>query len=519
VLIANQSNGLHRSIYEPVWSAAASRRFVLARSAARRTLNIARSARWKSGARPPHSKELVMSAFNVWTWEGTIGRGRYLGSVFVLAALQHNLGRVLAVVYGYRWDLFNYVALDDFWIYPPHVDAVTWSQDPNFGILLLLLALPFIWAGVMLTLRRLRDVDWPVWLIVLYFLPLLNVIFFFILVVVPSTQDVDRRSHLSAQISRLIPESRFGSAVLGIVLTAALAAVDAALGASELGNYGWAVFVGIPFFLGLNSTLIYGFHRPRSIGGCLLVAVLSNLFVGLALFGFAVEGIICLVMAIPIAVTVGFFGGLVGYAIQRRASFGATTLRVASLSFVLMPALIVAEYALGQPAPLHEVKTSIIVKSDPETVWKHVVTFSQLPPPNEAMFKTGIAYPIRADMHGEGAGAVRYCVFSTGAFVEPITVWDEPRLLRFDVSDQPPTMEEWSFWSNVHPPHLKNYLLVQEGQFELRPLPDGTTLLEGTTWYRNRFWPSAYWHLWSDRIINTIHLRVLQHIKTLAEND
>jgi uncharacterized membrane protein YhaH (DUF805 family) len=460
-----------------------------------------------------------MSVFDVWTSQGTIGRGRYLGSILVLAAIQHNLNRVSGIVYGYRWGLFTYAVEEDFRFFPaPGGNALKWHGDPYFGILLILLALPFMWAGMMLTLRRLRDVDWPLWLVILYFLPFLNIIFFLILVVVPSTQYVDRRSHLSARVSSLIPESEFGSAVLGVVFTAMLAALDATLGASGLGNYGWAVFVGIPFLLGLNSTLIYGLHRPRSVGRCLLVAMLSNLLVGLALFGFAVEGIICLAMAVPIAVTVGLFGGLVGYAIQRRVSVKATTLRVASMSFLLMPGLILAEYALGQPAPLHEVKTSIIVKSDPETVWKHVLTFSQLPPPTEAIFKTGIAYPIRADMYGVGVGAVRHCEFSTGAFVEPITAWDEPRLLRFDVSDQPPTMEEWSPWSNVRPPHLKNYLVVQQGQFELKPLPDGTTLLEGTTWYRNKFWPAPYWYLWSDHIINGIHKRVLLHIKTLAES-
>jgi hypothetical protein len=133
------------------------------------------------------------------------------------------------------------------------------------------------------------------------------------------------------------------------------------------------------------------------------------------------------------------------------------------------------------------------------------------------MFKTGLAYPIRAEISGEGVGAVRHCVFSTGEFVEPITVWDEPRLLRFDVTAQPRAMEELSLYNDLRPPHLENYLISQQGQFELKTLPDGTTLLEGTTWYQNRFWPAPYWHVWSDYIIHRIHERVLLHIKSLAE--
>jgi hypothetical protein len=176
------------------------------------------------------------------------------------------------------------------------------------------------------------------------------------------------------------------------------------------------------------------------------------------------------------------------------------------------------EYGIGETPPLYKVTTSVVIKSDPETVWTHVVTFSQLPPPTEAIFKTGIAYPIRAEMHGRGPGAVRHCIFSTGPFVEPITAWDEPRLLQFDVGEQPRAMEELSLYNDLRPPHLENYFIARKGQFELKSLADGTTLLEGTTWYQNRFWPAPYWHLWSDAIIDSIHNRVLLHIKSLAEN-
>jgi hypothetical protein len=67
------------------------------------------------------------------------------------------------------------------------------------------------------------------------------------------------------------------------------------------------------------------------------------------------------------------------------------------------------------------------------------------------------------------------------------------------------------------PPHLDHYLQSRQGEFLLERLPDGRTKLIGTTWYSNRMWPAAYWHLWSDYIIHRIHGRVLDHIKTLAE--
>ena len=448
-----------------------------------------------------------------WSWEGTIDRRTYLTTGLILFVLKHNLDRILAAYAGYRWSPISY------WVFmAPDGIATLSTGDAIFYVLLLVFAIPFMWIGTVLTLRRLRDAGLPLWLVMLFYVPFINVIFLVVLAAIPSRLPGDEVSKLGSRFGRFIPQSEFGSAALGIALTTLLAVIEIVISTSGLGNYGWGLFVGIPFFLGLNSTMIYGYHYPRSIGKCLVVSLLSVGLVGLALLGFAIEGIICLAMALPLAIPLALFGGLIGYAPQKR-TYTYSTLRVASVVCLLVPGLIFIEHALGETPPLYAVKTSVVIKSDLPTVWTHVVTFSQLPPPTEAMFKTGIAYPIRAEMHGHGVGAERHCVFSTGAFVEPITVWDEPRLLAFGVSGQPPAMEEWSIYRNIHPPHLDNYFVAKRGQFELQPLPDGTTLLEGTTWYQNRYWPAPYWHLWSDHVIETIHNRVLLHIKTLAENE
>ena len=213
--------------------------------------------------------------FDVWNWHGTISRGRYLATGLVLLAVKYNIDRLVAGSYGYRWRIFNYWEFD-----APLADIkeIT-SRDANLYTVLLLVALPFIWIGTVLTLRRLRDAGWPLWLVILFFLPFLNLIFFIILAVIPSSHSTNERPQFTSLIGRLIPDSEFGSATLGILATALLAALATVLSAEGLGSYGWGLFVGIPFFLGLNSTLIYGFHQPRSLGKCLLVAMLSTALV------------------------------------------------------------------------------------------------------------------------------------------------------------------------------------------------------------------------------------------------
>ena len=155
----------------------------------------------------------------------------------------------------------------------------------------------------------------------------------------------------------------------------------------------------------------------------------------------------------------------------------------------------------------------------PEQVWKHMVSFSRIPEPQEWFFRAGLAYPKRARIEGSGPGAIRYCEFSPGPFVEPIKVWDEPRLLRFRVTQNPAPMHEWSPYAQLLPKHLHGYLSSKQGQFRLTELPNHRTLLAGTTWYQHGLWPGEYWRWWSDAIIHRIHLRVLKHVRMLAEQD
>ena len=458
---------------------------------------------------------MAFTPSDLWRWQGTVGRTKYLALGATLFALKHLIDRVVAsTIFNRPWSLFNY------WVF---ADTGQIDETPQarlrFYATLLAIALPFIWAGVVLTLRRLRDAGLPSWLVVLFFVPFLNLLFFLLLSVLPSSARV-RAGGGAAFFDRLIPRGAFGSAVLGIVITAAPVVALTLLSVEGLRNYGWGLFVGLPFALGLSSVLVYGYHAPRPLGKCLLVALLSVALVSAVLIGVAIEGLVCVVMAAPLGAAVALIGGLVGYAIQHQRAQPArqdNAVRAYLEPLAALPAMMLLEKSVQLAPPLRAVETSIEVNAPPAQVWTHLVAFNELPPPQEKIFHTGIAYPLRAEIAGRGVGAVRHCVFTTGAFVEPIEVWDEPHLLRFTVTAQPPVMDELSPYPHLHPPHLDNYLQSRRGQFLLEPLPGGRTRLTGTTWYQNSFWPGAYWHVWSDYIIHRIHGRVLAHIKHEAE--
>jgi hypothetical protein len=283
------------------------------------------------------------------------------------------------------------------------------------------------------------------------------------------------------------------------------------------GDYGWTVFVFLPFLIGFLPSYLASKRLDLSRKQCYSLSFTTLLFSVLLLLVCAIEGTICIVMALPILLLIIWLSAYVGYIINNRKSkfsraHATIILAFYSLSFLSF------DY-INEPDDLIPVQTQIVVNAPIEKVWNNVITFDTIPEPKEFMFKTGIAYPQNATIKGTGVGAIRYCNFTTGSFVEPITTWNEPNLLQFTVASQPAAMKEWNPFWYIHPPHLNGYFQSYKGQFKLKRTGNNVTLLEGTTWYKVDIYPQFYWKIWANAIIHKVHNRVLEHIKTESEKD
>lgn len=470
----------------------------------------------KGNKRGSFSKDEKISLGYLFLWDGTVDRGPYLAVGLIGFALKYNMDRLIAYFgFGKAWSVFNYFAPQ-----PGGLGRLYSGLDTQMFLVFLTAALPFIWVGVVLTLRRLRSAGLPLPLVALFFAPVVNLLFFLLLAAIPAQENHEEKAGkpggaLGSWLDRWIPQSLLGSAIAAALVASLLGGAVVWVTIGFFKTYGWTVFVAVPFGMGLFAALLHGYHQPRSLFQSLGVAAFSAILLGVLLLAAAFEGIFCLFMAMPLGLVLAMIGGVIGYVIQRRPGPRPSTAFLAVLLF--FPLIMGMETASPLEAPVFEVITSVDIQAPPERVWKNVVAFTEIPPPQELLFRIGLAYPIRAQIQGKGPGAVRHCVFSTGPFVEPIQVWDEPRLLKFSVTENPAPMEEWTPYHDIHPPHLHNFLVSNGGQFRLIPLPGGGTRLEGTTWYLHHMWPAAYWQLWSDAIIHKIHLRVLNHIKKETE--
>lgn len=281
------------------------------------------------------------------------------------------------------------------------------------------------------------------------------------------------------------------------------------------GDYAFGLFIWLPWVMGVMSTLIFAYKNEVTRKTCRDISFASMGIYCIGLLFFAFEGIICMIMALPLGLLFNWLGYITGYEILNR-NVKSTTNTLGAL-VISVPLLMGIEHiSSDKEYTANPITTSIEINAPIETVWKNVIVFPQLDEPTEFLFNAGIAYPINAKIEGHGVGAVRYCNFSTGSFVEPITKWEEPTLLAFDVVDQPEPMKELSPY-DIQPNHLHGYFVSKKGQFKLTKLSSGKTLLEGTTWYYNKIKPVIYWDIWSDFIIHKIHERVLKHIKKVSE--
>jgi uncharacterized membrane protein YhaH (DUF805 family) len=464
--------------------------------------------------------EAAMRVRELFRWEGTVGRSTYVLAGLIALAVKHNLDRLIASAYGLRWNIWSsWLPLEGF--LPPTALS---ANHKAFLLVLFLAAIPFIWFGLVLTVRRLRDAGQATWLAVFFFAPVLNLMFFFVLCLLPENHDPPPPPHprdAGRPPARFWPTTKMGSALIGVLLATLFGLAGTWVGVSWLGNYGLSLFLALPFAMGYLTVWAYSRRSYTRASDVLTLVSLSVLLCGLAILGVAIEGLVCLLMAAPIAWVLALFGGFLAMKIHNLAWQGRTVSAILPVVLVSVPLLMGTEHVSPPPVARYQVHTAIAIAASPEVVWSHLIRFPPLEPPKEWPFRyAGIAYPIEAHLTGDGLTADRECRFSTGSFKEPILAWETGRHFAFSVSDEPVLMTETSPYGQIRVRHLDDRDFQPErADFVLTPLPNGGTRLEGTTTYINRMWPGAYWHVWTDTIVHSIHNRVFEHIKRLSETD
>jgi uncharacterized membrane protein YhaH (DUF805 family) len=287
-----------------------------------------------------------------------------------------------------------------------------------------------------------------------------------------------------------------------------------ALGTLAFGSYGYGVFVVSPFIIGLvtgvmaNRKVDMGSrHTSRLVTSALALG-------GGALMLVAIEGFICILMAAPLALGMGWLGGHVGRAIAIQSYHPAQNTLA---SFAVLPLVLLGETLLA-PSASFQSENAIAIAAPPAAVWESLVDMGEISGPLPLPFRLGLAHPLRGRVIGEGVGAVRLGVFSTGTALECITEWEPGRKLAFSVLRDVPAMRELSPYEHVHAPHLIGYFFTADTRFELLPAENGGTTLVLRSTHTLRLEPVLYWLPLARMVVDQNNTRVLAHIKRRAES-
>jgi hypothetical protein len=259
-------------------------------------------------------------------------------------------------------------------------------------------------------------------------------------------------------------------------------------------------FILLPLIVGLVAAWFWR-HLNRSLAITFLDALWVSLM-GVAAAAIVLrEGVVCLVIAFPALYTLILTGLLIGRIWFRRSY---TRLQ---LTVVPLLALLTVTDAFVSSDQQAIVTDEILIQASPDKIWPHVLAFPEIPDrPDYWIFQLGLPYPTQTTNGGNFVGADRQCMFSDGIVIRERVAEFVPReKLTFDIVEQP-----------THP-EAYGHITLHRGQFVLRDNGNGTTTLIGSSWYTLHVHPSWYFDFWTRDMTRAVHLRVMNHVRRLAE--
>jgi hypothetical protein len=431
--------------------------------------------------------------------QGVVSPRTYALSAPPLLLSQHLLA---ALAY---WWLCTPLILDaGFWLLPLRSLALLPGLSPWMAALAFAFSLAINWSLAILSFHRAFVSGTGHVLAMLAIVPAIQVVAVLGLMVMPA-RAAERQPEPSSGVNALHVAQGALAGVAIIVLAVLISAVT-------FGSYGWGLFVMTPFLAGLATAYLANREAALPPGRTFPLVLASTALGTLALITFALEGLVCILLAAPLGIVVAAIGGAIGRAL---ATIGHRRGRPL-LSVALLPALFAIEAATPPSVPI-EMAQSIEIAAPPSKIWTALTSDDSIGAPPLFVARAGFAYPIRGRLLGAGVGAERLGEFSTGVAHERVTGWSPGRSLAFTVVSQPPMMEEMSPYRRVHAPHLKGYFETAETSFELVPLRDGRTLLTARTRHVLRLDPVLYWEPMARWAIGQNVERVLLSLKYRSE--
>ncbi|MFZ6653634.1 hypothetical protein [Undibacterium sp. TJN19] len=286
-------------------------------------------------------------------------------------------------------------------------------------------------------------------------------------------------------------------------------------------NDGWlqivstAFLVITPFSVGAVAVLLAAGKQPISVGKQISIASTSMLLFLFTMFILLFEGLICIILVLPVFLVAAIIGGVIAGAIHNHLRPSRATLPC----FALLPLLLGPVEAHLPPATSEQQVSSVIqIQASPEEVFDQLATVRDIAP-GELGFAfvhlIGLPKPVEANMAGTGVGAVRRSDWEKNVhFEEIITTWQRPYAMHYKFHMLPGGIPRDAL--DRHVEMGGEYFNVLDGGFDLRAR-DGGTELRLSTRFQNKSQLKTYGDLWGKMVLADFHQSILGLMKNRAE--
>lgn len=281
---------------------------------------------------------------------------------------------------------------------------------------------------------------------------------------------------------------------------------------------GAAFLIGMPVALGFLSVYVYesAGHRSwliRALGPWLaaLVSVIIALAIGW-------EGMICIVMWLPLFLSLASVGGLAAGLLR---DYNEANKRHMTLVFCLILPLLLApvEQRFPAAARVRVVETEIQIDAPRQVVWRNIKSVDAIQPEEQTYTWTqriGFPRPIAATLSAEGVGGVRRATFAGGVvFHETVTEWQPPVHLAFTIRADTAAIPATTL--DRHVTIGGAYFDVLDGDYRIVELGPRRVLLRLVSRHRLSTRLNPYAALWTGAILRDIQNNILGVIKRRSE--
>jgi len=281
----------------------------------------------------------------------------------------------------------------------------------------------------------------------------------------------------------------------------------------------WAFLFGVPFAMGFIT--IFVIERRQALRFWVWVVwpwipILAGALGTLLAF---LEGMICIVMFLPIALFCASLGGIMAGVIADRLGGSKDLIAGAVLLFPL--AFGPWEHHVLYSKEIHTTANYVDIHAPSPVIWSNIERVPAIRPgelPQSWSHRIGFPNPVEATLPYEGIGGVRHATFSGGVlFIETIDTWEIQRRLGFSIKAQTDQIPNTTLDKHVRVGGP--FFDVLHGEYRLEPLDSGVIRLHLSSQQRLSTDFNWYARIWSDATMSALQGRILKVIGARCERE